>query len=57
MKGEMNRVVMVYVDSYENENPKGRFCIAANGEIQTFQSTIQLIMQKCISATICPAVM
>ena len=43
MKGEMNRVIMVYVDSYENENPKGRFCIAANGEIQTFQSTIQLI--------------
>lgn len=37
MKGEMNRVVMVYVDSYENENPKGRFCIAANGEIQTFK--------------------
>ncbi|MBQ2277717.1 MAG: hypothetical protein II333_04030 [Clostridia bacterium] len=43
MKGEMNRVVMVYVDSYEDENPMGRFCIAANGEIQTFQSTIQLI--------------
>ena len=43
MKGEMNRVVMVYVDSYENENPKGRFCIAADGEIQTFQSVIQLL--------------
>ena len=43
MKGEMNRVVMIYVDSYENEDPKGRFCIAANNEIQTFQSTIQLL--------------
>ncbi len=43
MKGEMNRVVMVYVDSYENEVPQGRFCIAANHEIQTFQSTIQLL--------------
>ena len=43
MKGEMNRVVMVYVDSYENEIPQGRFCIAANHEVQTFQSTMQLL--------------
>lgn len=43
MKGEMNRVAMVYVDSYENEVPKGRFCIAANNEVQTFQSLIQLL--------------
>lgn len=43
MKGEMNRVVMVYVDSYENEVPKGRFCIAASNDIQTFQSLTQLL--------------
>ena len=43
MKGEMNRVIMVYVDSYENDVPKGRFCIAASGEIQTFNSLTQLL--------------
>ena len=39
----MNRVIMVYVDSYENDVPKGRFCIAASKEIQTFQSLTQLL--------------
>ena len=48
MKGEMNRVIMVYVDSYENDIPKGRFCIAADREVQTFESLSQLL--KKISA-------
>ena len=43
MMGEKNRIVMVYVDSYENDIPQGRFCIAANNEIQTFCSLMQLI--------------
>ena len=48
MKGEMNRVIMVYGDSYENDVPKGRFCIAADREVQTFESLSQLL--KKISA-------
>ena len=43
MKGEMNRVIMVYVDSYTDEVPQGRFCVAASIEIQTFQSLTQLL--------------
>lgn len=43
MKGERNRVVMIYVDSYENDVPQGRFCIAAENEVQTFQSLTQLL--------------
>ena len=43
MKGEMNRVIMVYVDSYADEVPRGRFCIAAKNEVQTFQSLTQLL--------------
>lgn len=43
MKGEMNRIVMVYVDSYENDVLQGRFCIAANQEIMPFRSLIQLL--------------
>lgn len=48
MKGEMNRTVMIYVDSYENDVPEGRFRIAANEEIQTFHSFTQLL--KKVSA-------
>ena len=43
MKGEMNRIVMIYVDSYENGVPEGRFCISADNVIQTFHSLTQLL--------------
>ena len=43
MTGDLTRIVMVYVDSYENDVPQGRFCIAANQEIMPFRSLIQLL--------------
>ena len=45
MKGEMNRVVIVYVDSYDNSVPVGRFRLAASQNIQTFQSLSQLLLK------------
>ena len=45
MKGELNRVIMVYVDSYQDKVPQGRFHIAAYPEIIPFKSLTDLLMQ------------
>jgi len=44
MKGELKRTIMVYVDSYENGVPVGRFSNASNEELQPFQSLTQLLI-------------
>ena len=43
MKGEMSRIVRIYVDSYENEVLKGRFCMENETDVQTFRSLTQLL--------------
>lgn len=45
MKGELNRTVMVYVDSVADKIPKGRFHIASNREIQPFYGLCQLLIE------------
>ena len=45
MKGELNRTVMIYVDSYDRKIPVGRFHIASEREIQTFHGLVQLLMK------------
>ena len=45
MKGEYNRTVMIYVDSYENKVPAGRFHIASNQEAHSFSSLSQLLLE------------
>ena len=45
MKGEYNRTVMIYVDSYENKVPAGRFHIASNREAHSFSSLSQLLLE------------
>jgi hypothetical protein len=44
MKGELKRTIMVYVDSYINDVPVGRIKNAADNEVRSFQSLIQLLM-------------
>ena len=44
MKGEINRTIMVYVDSYDEGVPKGHFHILANEEAVPFQSLSQLLL-------------
>ena len=44
-RGEMNRTVMVYVDSYQNHVPTGRFHIASSAELKTFHSLSQLLIK------------
>ena len=44
-KGELNRTVMVYVDSYHNHVPTGRFQIASSQEVKTFESLSQLLIK------------
>ena len=45
MKGELNRTVMVYVDSYEKKIPVGRFHIASDQQIRTFHGLTQLLLK------------
>lgn len=44
MKGELNRVIMVYIDSYDNDVPIGRFCSAAGSDVKTFRSLSQMLI-------------
>ena len=44
MKGELDRIIMVYVDSYENGVPSGRFHITSDSEMQTFSSLSKLLI-------------
>lgn len=45
MKGEQNRMIMIYVDSCIDGNPAGRFHIAADSQSRTFRSMSQLILR------------
>ena len=45
MKGELNRTVMVYVDSVEEKIPSGRFHIASEQDLEPFHGLCQLLMQ------------
>ena len=45
MKGELNRTIMIYVDSYDNHVPVGRFHIASNPEIMPFKSLSRLLIE------------
>ena len=44
MKGERNRTVMIYVDSFERGVLSGRFHITSNPEVQTFHGLCQLLL-------------
>ena len=44
MKGELNRTIMVYVDSYKDGIPTGYFHIVSNDEAVPFQSLRQLLL-------------
>lgn len=50
MKGEPNRTVMIYVDSYENGVPTGQFHILSQQEAIPFQSMSQLVLgiHRCL---------
>ena len=45
MKGEMNRTVMVYVDSVENHIPRGRFHLASSSEVQPYYGLTRLLIE------------
>ena len=45
MKGELNRTVRIYVDSYDNKIPVGRFHLASEQECQPFYGMIQLLLK------------
>ena len=45
MKGELNRTVMIYVDSYENQIPAGRFHMASEQQSHSFRGMIQLLLK------------
>ncbi len=45
MKGELNRTVMIYVDSYENQIPAGRFHMASEQQSHPFRGMIQLLLK------------
>lgn len=44
MKGELNRTIMIYVDSYHDGIPVGRFHIVSNEEAVPFLSLSQLLL-------------
>ena len=44
MKGELDRTIMVYVDSYQDGVPVGRFHIASQEEARPFRSLSQLLI-------------
>ncbi len=45
MKGELNRTVRIYVDSYHNKIPVGRFHLASEQESHAFHGMIQLLLK------------
>ena len=44
MKGELDRTIMIYVDSYDNDVPVGRFHIASNIQVMQFNSLSRLLI-------------
>ena len=50
MKGELNRTIMIYIDSYDNGVPTGRFHIASKEEAVPFYSLSQLLLgiNRCL---------
>ena len=44
MKGELNRTILVYVDSVDDHIPSGRFHIASEREVQKFHGFCQLML-------------
>lgn len=44
MKGELNRIVMVYVDSVTDNVSSGRFHIASSSEVQPFHGLCKLLI-------------
>ena len=44
MKGEFNRTIMIYIDSYNDGIPTGHFHIVANNETIPFVSLSQLLL-------------
>ena len=44
-KGEKDRTIMVYVDSYHKHVPTGRFHIASSPETKPFESLSHLLLQ------------
>ena len=44
MKGELNRTIMIYVDSYDNHVPVGHFHVASNPETTPFNSLSRLLI-------------
>ena len=45
MKGELNRTVKIYIDSYDNKIPVGRFHIAAEEDSHPFHGMIQMLLK------------
>ena len=44
MKGELDRTIMIYVDSYANRVLSGRFHVASSQDVQFFGSLSQLLI-------------
>lgn len=44
VKGELNRTIMIYIDSYENGVPTGRFHIASSNETESFTGLSKLLI-------------
>ena len=44
MKGELDRTLMIYVDSYDNSVPVGRFHIASDARMTPFGSLSRLLI-------------
>ena len=50
MKGESNRTIMLYIDSYQDGIPTGRFHTLSDSQVHHFKSLSQLLLQinKCL---------
>ena len=44
MKGEFDRTIMIYIDSYEDRIPVGRFHIVSHQDAQPFKGLCQLFL-------------
>ena len=44
MKGEFDRTIMIYIDSYEDRIPVGRFHIVSHQDAQPFAGACQLLL-------------
>ena len=44
MKGELNRTVMIYIDSYDDGIPAGRFHMASEQDMQPFHGVTRLLL-------------